>query len=392
MKTEIIKITDTAYGGSGVGRNAEGKAVFVPFTVTGDIVSAKTTQDKGSYETAELVEVKEPSPLRTEPRCIYHGVCGGCHFGHIRYDKQLEIKENILKQALRNHPQKTGLPEIAVFTGKTTDYRIRANVRALNGNVGFYKGGSNKFVPVKQCPAIKHELFSKCAAWAEKYSPDTICSLSVVENPIGEAIALIEGKGSLPCVNTEKPFDGVKCGAEQYGIKHLPYKTPFGVAPVGYGGFFQSNIFLNDIFQKYAAESATGQKILELYAGSGFFTSALAKKADVFAVEANAEAALLGQKYGYPINHGHTASAEIKKGQYDTVFADPPREGMDKKTISALMELAPDQIIYVSCNPMTLARDLNRLSGKYAISATAIFDLFPDTYHIETVVLLEQII
>ncbi len=390
MKTEIIKITDTAYGGSGVGRNAEGKAVFVPFTVTGDIVLAEIVEDKGSYDTAELVDVMEPSPWRRPPHCPHHGICGGCHFGHIAYDKQVEIKKNILKQALRKHPQAEKLPEFAIFTDKTTEYRIRATVRAQSGRAGFYKGGSNEFIPVECCPVMKPGLFAKCAVWAEGHADSGLYSLSAIENPEGDTITLIEGKGTLPQIDSEKPFSGVKCGVKQFGKQCLLYGTPFGAIPVGYGGFFQANVFLNDMFQKYASDAVTGHKVLELYAGSGFFTSALMQNADVTAVEANAAAASLGMEHSYPVRQGDAASVNIKKGGYDTVFVDPPREGVDKKTIAAISEASPAQIIYVSCNPMTLARDLNKLSDKYTISDAAIFDLFPHTYHIETIISMRR--
>jgi 23S rRNA (uracil1939-C5)-methyltransferase len=205
-----------------------------------------------------------------------------------------------------------------------------------------------------------------------------------MENTEKLAIALTDGK------LCEQPyFNGLSDGEKHIGLPHLEYSTPAGVVPVAYGGFFQSNSFLNADFQRYAAGLAAGAKsILELYAGSGFFTAALMQQASVNALELNAAAAKLGKQYGYPIRTANVSDIQQEKSRYDTIFLDPPRDGVDKKTLAAVQAIAPERIIYVSCNPMTAARDLQRLESSYKIVEMALFDMFPQTYHVETVSLL----
>lgn len=380
-----VEITDTAYRGSGVGRDVSGKAVFIPYTVTGDIVEADIVQDKGSYFLAEIKQIVEPSPWRVEPVCPHHGVCGGCHFGHIEYDRQLDIKKNIIIQALRRHPQAEDISFLLeTFHNSSFDYRIRASLRTVDGKAGFFMRSSNTFISVENCPVIKKSLYEKCAAWAKQGLNGV---LSVVEAPSGLSIASFGTKDETIKLNKE-PFDGLKAGERVSGPSHLVYDTCAGPVPVGYGGFFQSNRFLIDRFQSYAAENACG-KILELYAGSGFFTSALMKYGDVSATEMNAKAAMLAGEYGYPVKEA--SASGLKSGKYDTVFVDPPREGIDKRAMEKLLQIGAPRFIYVSCNPMTLSRDLLKLSGKYRLGKLAFFDMFPQTFHIETVAVMDLI-
>ncbi|MDR2870090.1 MAG: TRAM domain-containing protein, partial [Deferribacteraceae bacterium] len=179
----IVQISDTAYRGNGVGRTADGKAVFVPYTVTGDEIRIEIVEDKGSYAIGELKEIIKPSDWRAEAHCPHHGSCGGCHFGHIRYDKQLEIKRNIVLQALRKHPQQALIAEkLKVFSAKPLGYRIRANVRMMDGKAGFYKANSHDFIPVKNCPVIASSLWEKCHNFAVNCNSG---SLAVMKNTEG---------------------------------------------------------------------------------------------------------------------------------------------------------------------------------------------------------------
>jgi 23S rRNA (uracil1939-C5)-methyltransferase len=383
----VIEITDTAYGGSGVGRVSDGKAVFVPFTVTDDIVDIKILQDKSSYLLAELISIHKPSEWRVEPHCQYHGICGGCHFGHISYGKQLEVKKGHVENALRKYPH--SLPEINVRYGAPLGYRIRATARVQNGRAGFLRNNSNDFIPVDDCLVIKPNLWAKIAEFAEKYRQDELITLSVIENPDGQAIALVGGDGNLPQIQDIKPFDGIKCG-KILGVEHLEYKFGSIKIPVGYGGFFQANRYLMDEFHSYATGLAEGD-ILELYAGSGFFTSGLVSRGRmVQAFEANKSAVVLAKRYDLPVE-ALAAEDVFRRGmKFDTLFVDPPREGLSKKVLTDIFKHTPERVVYVSCNPMTLARDITRLAEKYKIAEITMFDMFPNTYHVETVVSLAK--
>lgn len=369
-----------------MGKDSSGKAVFVPHTVTGDVVDAVITDEKPSFCTGVLKDIIVPSQMRAEtPHCKYAGICGGCHFGHIKIDDQIRIKENILRQALRKLPD---LPELKIYHDDPYGYRIRATLRVRNGQAGFYKSYSRDHVPVDSCPVMKPELFSKCAEWAGQYVQGHPISLSVIENPSGEAIALVEGE-RLPKINETTPFAGLKAGKSPIGKKYLIYETAAGGIPVGYGGFFQANRYLIDSFQSYAASLAGKGDVLELYAGGGFFTAAFYGKA--VAVESNAAAVELAKLHGYPVECADVAAyLQNVKAFSGTVFVDPPREGVDKKSMAEIQRLKAERIVYVSCAPMTLGRDLLKLSVDYDIESIALFDMFPHTYHLETVVLLSR--
>jgi 23S rRNA (uracil1939-C5)-methyltransferase len=385
----LVTINDTAYGGSGVGRLESGKAVFVPFTVTGDVVKIDLIEDKGSFAIGELREIVTPSEHRVKPHCKYHSICGGCHFGHISYDYQLEIKKDIVKNAFRKYPHK--LPELNVVNDNPLGYRIRATVRALNGQVGFFRNNSNEFVPVESCPVIKPELYAKVSAFVAREPSEKLYSMPVIENPAGEAIIMVSppprGEGVQ---RTGEGIAGIHCG-KVYGVSYLPYQTAAGEIPVSYGGFFQANRYLIDEFQSYAAGLAGG-RVLELYAGSGFFTAAMMKNGcAVNALEMNSTAVELAKRYGYPVAAGDASDISKIKDFYNTIFVDPPREGVARRTLADILTLNPERVVYVSCNPMTLARDLSRLSDRYKITEWTLFDMFPHTYHVETVVLLQKV-
>jgi 23S rRNA (uracil1939-C5)-methyltransferase len=376
---KTTEVYDLAYGGNGVGRDSNGKIVFLPYTVPGDFVSYEVTAHKSSYFIGRIVEVLKPSPLRIEPICPHFGECGGCHYMHINYQAQLAIKCKQIDNCVSKIWDKLSTEILpSIFPG----FRIRAVIRTSTGSLGFYKTSSRQFVPIQTCKALSESLSARLQEWLPK-AGDRSLSVSVIETPNKDCLALIYG--NLNC-GSQAPFSGIKTGTTVLGKDHILYATANGDIPTSFGLFFQANRYMMDNFQNYAADLAEGNT-LELYAGSGFFTSAIKKRTMVLAVENNPIAVKLAQDYGYPmtLDNAGTFLAKCKTGKFDTIFLDPPRLGLDSTVIKELLRLNPSKIVHVSCNPTTLGRDLQKLSAKYTINKITAFDLFPYTYHVECV-------
>jgi 23S rRNA (uracil1939-C5)-methyltransferase len=299
------------------------------------------------------------------------------------------IKKRFAASVLRKW--EASLPEIEIISAETAGYRVRATFRVQDGCLGFFKAGSRDFVTVEACPVISPSLFAKAIAWAEQTWGDRrLLTLSVMEAPDGRAIALAECDVTGR-VYDRQGFSGLMMNGKIAGDSFLSYETPYGVVGVGYGGFFQSNRFLNDKFQEIVVNMAKGaENITELYAGSGFFTAGLMKVAQNTAgYELAGDAVRLAKHFGYPIHEKDAGEALTKAA--DTLVMDPPREGASKKLMQTVLEKLPRRIIYVSCNPATAARDLFGLKERYHVLRRVMVDMFPHSHHTETIHLLERI-
>lgn len=379
-----LRITDTAFGGYGVGRDNQGRVIFVYGAVEGDVCSAEITERKKNFAFAVITALKKPSPLRIKPVCPKAGKCGGCSFAHINYDAQINIKLKILKNAFRKFPS---LPEINVHKSPDENYRIRASVKAKNGQIGFIGFKSDNFIPVKSCPVINKSLFGKIKEFAEVNN--ITGEIKAIETPSGAALAWLKADSGI---KDRCSFDGVSFNGNISGLAHTAYDTPFGPVGAGCGTFFQGNGFLIDEFQNRAVSLVPDMlSVTELYAGSGFFTCGLVSdRREVKAVEFDKISSSIGKQYGYPIVQGDSGEFLRKIKSTDCIFLDPPREGADKIVINEILRLKPLYIVYVSCDPQTLARDVAKLSDIYKICSIDFFDMFPNTYHVETVVLLKR--
>ena len=378
-----LKITDTAYGGAGVGRSEDGQVVFINNTVEGDIVNARVIEDKKDFLNAQLDKIIKPSRLRIKPLCPYSKDCGGCSFAHIDYDAQINIKENIIKNALRKYPFE--LPKINVFKSATIGYRLRVKAQARKGKVGFYAHKSQDFVSVENCVIIKERLFSKIKTFAEKN--EVTGSIYAIENEEGISLAFINAE-NIHLIDAAI-FDGMSVNGKKYGLSKMNFNTPYGAVSVNHSSFFQANRYLLEQFQERGISLVfNGLNIVELYAGAGFFSSGLQTAGSYTGCECDKAASELGKNLGYNIKNMKAEQFIEKLSSCDTLFLDPPREGVSKKVINEIMRLRPFEIIYVSCNPITLARDIMKLSDSYKILSYDFFDMYPNTYHIESIVKL----
>jgi len=392
-----LKVTDTAYGGYGVARDNTGKVIFIPYTVEGDIIDCTILESKNSLSYANLLSISSPSDKRlAKPICKYYNRCGGCLFAHIKYADQLEIKKNIVKNRFRKFDNIDNFDFDIVPSISSTNYRLRTYIQLRDGKLGYYKFKSKDFVKISSCNILKQSLFDKLTLFAEKNSNLT-GEIYAIETDSEIAFAsLILDKERNKFAPDRYPifdlatFDGIAINSKRYGIDRTSYNTFYGAVPLSHRTFFQSNQYLLDEFQHYSVELVRrGFSVIELYAGSGFFTVGLQQVADdVIAIENNVIAVNLALSSNIKMIRSDATKYLQKVKNIDTIFLDPPREGLDKTVIKEILRLKPIEIIYVSCDPITLSRDISTLYDYYKIDSIKLFDLYPDTYHIESVVKL----
>ena len=395
-----VKIIDTAYGGYGIAKDENGKVIFIPHSVEGDILDIIITKESKKFSYGIINKIIESSKYRIKSQCKYDGICGGCIFGHIDYSKQIDIKKNIVLNAIRNIDFKK---DIKIIYSEKNNYRLRVNMIANNGKVGFYRFKSNDFVNVEECCILKESLFEKIKCFDSENN--ITGSIYAIENNNNEALAFIELSKKTNIKSFEKYFKGITVkhnkNIKSYGIEYILYKTKYGNIPIGHKTFFQSNLHLLDDFQDEAVKYIKDDDniVIELYAGSGFFTAALENKLKTFkkdykliSSEISKDSVNAANKYALNILN-EDALITLKNIDYDidVLFADPPREGIDKKVIENIIRIKPKKIIYVSCDPMTLSRDADILKEHYKMQDLNIIDMFSHTYHIELISYFERI-
>lgn len=383
-----MTIEKWVYGGDAMAR-VEGRVVFVPFVLPGEI--AKVGLKDGDMH-ATLSEVVQPAPERVVAPCPLFTRCGGCHYQHAPYEFQLARKVDILREQLRRVGKIKWEGEISTISGPALGYRNRAQFHIANGKIGYLAPASHDLVPVDgECPISSPRLNRALAEMRERLPdrrfPNFVHSLEIFTDENNVQINILE---------TDRPvaksfYDWSKSTVA------LEYATTFGKFRVSPRSFFQVNRFLIDQLVEAAIGDASGETALDLYSGVGLFALPLAKKfSKVAAVEAGVTAArdleVNAQNAGLVIQQlqcrveDHLARLTATP---DFIVADPPRAGLGKTVVSHLARLKPPRLAIVSCDPATLARDVAGLTD-YSIDKLTLIDLFPQTYHLETVVQLSR--
>jgi 23S rRNA (uracil1939-C5)-methyltransferase len=423
-----LRIEKAIYGGAGLARD-EGKAIFVPFTLPGEVVEAHIVEDRGSYANAELDSVLETSAERATTPCRYFGECGGCHYQHASYAEQVRLKAAILREALeRAHLRE--IPEIGVVRGEPLGYRNRVRLHVDRGSsrLGYRRRGSHAELAVEECPIaapllqeVLKAVQARAAEWRLGEWLDEVELLTNAEQ--SEVLATLwsgrsrgEANGCLeqlwPQVRDAVPevvgaavvgsVEGKQNGGllAKAGRQALTYRANGSDYRVSLGAFFQVNRFLIDALVERVTAGRSGGVAWDLYAGVGLFARALATSFDkVVAVEGAANSvADLRHNLGAPhrvvaagtLEFLRRARAE-RQPRPDFVVVDPPRAGLGKEISGLLSQIGPRHITYVSCDPATLSRDLKSLlESGYHLTDLTMVDLFPQTFHLESVAMLSR--
>jgi 23S rRNA (uracil1939-C5)-methyltransferase len=426
-----VKIEKLVYGGDGLAHH-EGQTVFVPRVLPGELVSIAPAERKKKFVRGRLERVVEAAPERVAAPCPYFGRCGGCHYQHIPYEAQLRYKTDILRETLGrigrvrwDGPMETHASAPFGYRNRT-QWKIRTAQEgsATPGGIGYFEAGSTRLCAVDECAILSPRLaetltklrtlaasgktlssIDEIEAFVDAADEKILLNLSserLTESPETTASAL---RAALPRVESILVQDRRADKFELFGPGYLSYSAAGADFRVGHLSFFQVNRFLIDALVEAVIGDSRGRLALDLFAGVGLFTVALTKRFDrVIGVESNLAAAKdlevnLQSSGGVSPTHRHaTAEAFLSHWQErpDLVVLDPPRAGVEPETLTRLKKLAPWRINYLSCDPATLARDLAALVGSpetpgpYEIRDINLFDVFPQTYHMEALVRLKR--
>ncbi len=418
MDELTIHLTAMAHGGSALGRiPASGRVVFVPLAIPGERARVQPQEGKSHYTHARLLEVLHPSPHRTEPRCTHFGVCGGCHFQHIAYPAQLAFKQQVVVDQLQR-VGKFAAPPVAETLPSPAEwgYRNRASLSPTGDNqLGFWSPVEERVIPIDECHIIHPALLDLYHDL--DFELPGLLRLTLRVGADGDLLVLFETQDvEPPALEADFPVSAAMLlptgeGVNLIGDNVLIERCAGRDWLVSAGSFFQVNPGAAEHLVRLVDEFAalTGREsVLELYGGVGLFTAALASKAtQVVGIEANPDAVA-----DAAVNLEETENVTLFEGlveevlpalmtptppgpaldhSYDLVVLDPPRGGLQPAAIDALLSIRAPRIVYVSCDPATFARDARRLArGGYGLKRVQPVDMFPQTFHIETVSLLER--
>ncbi len=424
-----LKFEKLVYGGDGLARlqadeRGPGKSVFVPFVLEGEQAEIDLTEQKSGFARGRVEQLLQSSAHRIQPTCPYFQRCGGCHYQHSNYAHQLEIKAAILRETLRRTAKLDLECELLVHASPELNYRNRTRLKVQTTPqfaLGYYRFRSHDLLPVEQCP-ISSPLINRAitATWKLGRTGSisaALCEIEFFADHRDEAL-LIEASCTrgipssdaqqiaeelshlLPDVQGVAIFEQPEPNqfAEPkriagFGKPEIQYLVAGGSYRVSAGSFFQVNRFLIGELADVVCKDAKGQCALDLYAGVGLFSAVLARSfAQVIAVEASQTShADLRHNCGQEVKavlatteqYLQQVSSDLRP---DLVVADPPRGGLGENVIRNFARLNASRLTYVSCDPSTLARDLRMLLDLgFKIEGAHLFDLFPQTYHIESV-------
>jgi 23S rRNA (uracil1939-C5)-methyltransferase len=393
-----VSVEKLVYGGDGLAR-LDGHIVLLPFVLPGERISIQTEAAKSGLIRGSVLDILQPAAERVVPGCQYFGNCGGCHYQHADYRFQLQQKREILRETLRRLGKYEFNGEISVVSGPAWEYRNRVQLHFENNQVGFRRAGSHQLCAIEHCPIsspVLNEVISKLNVAAKQPEwPSFLRSLEVFTN---------EKEVQLHVTDSTRP---VAARFFQWCHTFLPALVPGAIEYTAAGhsfrisreAFFQVNRFLVDQLVEEVISETAGKTVVDLYSGVGLFALPLTQRfKKVYAVERSAPAFRdldWNLKEHSAIVTTLKTDAEVYLQQTDEtpdlVIADPPRAGLGKAVTARLTDLGPPEIRLVSCDPATLARDLQTLVSVYRVQRLTLVDLFPQTYHFEVVARLERI-
>lgn len=445
----LLTIEKLIYGGEGLARlpadaRGRGKAVFIPFVLAGERIEAAITEEKPGFARAHASAIVNPSPHRVPPPCPYFSRCGGCHYQHAGYEHQLEIKKDILRENLRRIAKLELTCDIQVHSSSPWNYRNRSRLQVRTRPqfaVGYFKFASHELLPIEDCPissplinrgitelwragregkAVEgvHEVEFFANADDTKLLIELLCApearraaVRAWAEELCSAMPEIAGVAAF-----REPQKGVQEPLVAVGASELTYQTKGAFYRVSAGSFFQTNRFLIDELVDLVTAGRSGDLALDLYAGVGLFSTALARDFHHIVSVETSQTAAADLKYNLPSNGtsvqtatdqylaermGGAITSRVGKhrvgagdspaqsrslGAPDLIVVDPPRSGLGDRVARALASAQAPRLTYVSCDPSTLARDLVPLQAAgYRVEEVHLVDLFPQTYHLETV-------
>ncbi|MDA1315445.1 MAG: class I SAM-dependent RNA methyltransferase [Acidobacteria bacterium] len=398
-----IEIEKLVHGGMGLGR-IDGRVALVPYVLPGELVEIEPVRETKSLIRGQVIKRLRASDARIASLCPVFEVCGGCHFQHIPYEEQLEHKRGILLETLSRMGKVKWEGPVEVIAGEPWGYRNRTQLRVKKlgreVSVGFLEAGSHNLVNVESCPinspSLNKALAALIAMGKERRFPEALGEIEFFTNETDVQVNVIQ---------TEKPLSKVFFTWCEQAIEGFSQANSLDVAVgewlfrVGSRSFFQVNRFLLEPMLRETTAGAAGKLALDLYSGVGLFTLPLAKQFEEVVAVDTSRPAMIDLRFNLKRAGLNARVVNLPVADYlasleappDFVVADPPRAGLTAVVTEQLLRLAPKELVLVSCDPATLARDLAALTtGGYAIESIKMLDLFPQTFHMEAIVKLSR--
>lgn len=363
-----VTITKLNHEGKGITK-IDNKITFIPNILVKEVADIEITKEYKKFNLGKVTKYISTSDNRVVPACPYYGVCGGCNIMHMSYSAQLDFKKDKVKNILEKYAGIVTDLEI-VPSDKVLNYRNKVTLHISNNKVGYMKEGTNEVINIEKC--------------------------LLLDDKLNEEIDNISDKTSDSYVIRTNGSDVISNEKNDYLIMNInDYKFRIDIK-----SFFQVNSYICGLlFKELESNLDTTNNVLDLYSGVGTLSIVSSKKAKkVLSIEVNKNS-YMNAVANLELNNIDNVDFMCGKVEDlidkisvkpDVIITDPPRNGMDKKTINVIKEFLPNKIIYISCEPMTLARDIKLLSENYTLNKVKCFDMFPNTYHVETFCVLER--
>lgn len=399
MQVKIEKYDDLGRGIAYL----NGKVLFVPKTVPGDIVEIAVINDKKNFSECQVLKYIEYSPERINSSCPYFDSCGGCDFLNVKYENSLNYKVNKVKEIFN----KNGIsinPKV-VFSSQNLFYRNKITLKVQNGKLGYFKNNSHDLVEIDKC-IIASNAINSMIPYIKKFNILN-GNVTIRSNQNEEILLVIESYDNLN-ININEIKKNIKLvgivinNRLFYGVDFLNENINDLNYRISYDSFFQINPRVAQILFNTIDENIdVNDNVIDIYCGVGTLSLSAAKKAkQVVGIEI-VKNAILNAKFNAKINNiqntefilGDASNFKFSKyNNFNKVIVDPPRSGLTNSVISTILKINPEEIIYVSCDPQTLVRDIKILSANYVIKDSFVLDMFCYSYHVETIVILNKIV
>jgi 23S rRNA (uracil1939-C5)-methyltransferase len=405
--TYEIELTASSFGGDSIGKLPDGKTIFIPFGIAGERVEVEIVDSKKNFARGRIKRVLRESPKRIKARCPHFMECGGCHYQHLAYADQLTLKQEIVVDQLKRIG-KVEVPPVKPIIGSPLEWNYRNTVQfhlSTTGKPGYQRAGANGVVEIRECHLPLPEINN---LWPQlELEPESgIQRVSIRCGSDNELMVGLESTSPQPPeFSVDIPLSVVFLGpdnplllsGEDYSLMQVLGRT----FKVSADSFFQVNLPQAEAMVKHVVELLkvdNKSEIVDAYCGAGLFSAFLAPKVKSLTGIELAESSC--NDYADNLDEFENVSLYIGaveeilpelKLKPQAVLLDPPRAGLDPVAMAALIESAPQQIVYVSCDPATLARDIQKLvAAGYLLESVTPFDLFPQTYHVECIASLHK--
>lgn len=407
----ILQPLSVGYGGLSIGR-WQGKVVMIKGVIPGETVEAAIEEEKRDYIIASVSRIVEPSPDRIMPDCRYFGICGGCHLQYISYSRQIKLKEEILSDCIKRLANIDMQLSDSMFHDLPWRYRYRGQFKVSDGRIGFYREKTRDVVDIENCPLMIDEInvclknirnmldsghkdfFEYISDIHISYSDRPVVLLKVKDV---EALDLKRLASVFLDLSSGVAIDNGK-RVSLYGLQYITLSLQglkYTISPLS---FFQSHWSLNqDVVSlvKNILEPLNNKRVLDLYSGAGNFSLPIAQSAkEVIGIEENPFAVKDGKRNANlnlieNCRFILSTAEKVEINNFDIIIVDPPRTGLTNRAIERILSSEAERIVYISCNPSTLARDIRKFTLKYDIDSIRMIDFFPQTYHIESLAFLK---